>query len=45
MPNVEQSLQRYNAAFKDLPVTLPALAETELHAMHLYVLNVIEEMN
>ena len=30
--------QRYNAAFKDLPVTLPALAKTELHAMHLYVI-------
>lgn len=29
---------RYNAAFKDLPVTLPALAETQLHAMHLYVI-------
>ena len=29
---------RYNAAFKDLPVTLPSLAETELHAMHLYVI-------
>ena len=29
---------RYNAAFKDLPVTLPALPETELHAMHLYVI-------
>jgi dTDP-4-amino-4,6-dideoxygalactose transaminase len=29
---------RYNAAFKDLPVTLPALTETELHAMHLYVI-------
>ena len=29
---------RYNAAFKDLPATLPALAETELHAMHLYVI-------
>ena len=28
----------YNAAFKDLPLTLPALAETELHAMHLYVI-------
>ena len=28
---------RYNAAFKDLPVTLPSLTETELHAMHLYV--------
>ena len=30
--------QRYNEAFKDLPITLPALAETELHAMHLYVI-------
>ena len=29
---------RYNSAFKDLPVTLPALKETELHAMHLYVI-------
>ena len=29
---------RYNAAFKDLPVTLPTLSETELHAMHLYVI-------
>jgi dTDP-4-amino-4,6-dideoxygalactose transaminase len=29
---------RYNSAFKDLPVTLPALPETELHAMHLYVI-------
>ena len=23
---------------KDLPITLPALSETELHAMHLYVI-------
>ena len=29
---------RYNEGFKDLPITLPALAETELHAMHLYVI-------
>jgi dTDP-4-amino-4,6-dideoxygalactose transaminase len=29
---------RYNEDFKDLPITLPALAETELHAMHLYVI-------
>ena len=29
---------RYNKAFKDLPITLPSLAETELHAMHLYVI-------
>jgi dTDP-4-amino-4,6-dideoxygalactose transaminase len=29
---------RYNTSFKDLPVTLPALSETELHAMHLYVI-------
>ena len=29
---------RYNEAFKDLPITLPALCETELHAMHLYVI-------
>ena len=28
----------YNSAFKDLPVTIPALSETELHAMHLYVI-------
>ncbi len=28
----------YNEAFKDLPITLPVLAETELHAMHLYVI-------
>jgi dTDP-4-amino-4,6-dideoxygalactose transaminase len=29
---------RYNEGFKDLPITLPALAENELHAMHLYVI-------
>jgi dTDP-4-amino-4,6-dideoxygalactose transaminase len=29
---------RYNAAFKDLEVTLPPFPETELHAMHLYVI-------
>jgi dTDP-4-amino-4,6-dideoxygalactose transaminase len=29
---------RYNKGFKDLPITLPALADTELHAMHLYVI-------
>jgi dTDP-4-amino-4,6-dideoxygalactose transaminase len=29
---------RYNAAFKDLPLTLPTLSETQLHAMHLYVI-------
>jgi dTDP-4-amino-4,6-dideoxygalactose transaminase len=29
---------QYNAAFKELPLTLPSLAETELHAMHLYVI-------
>jgi dTDP-4-amino-4,6-dideoxygalactose transaminase len=29
---------RYNSAFKDLPVNLPTFAETELHAMHLYVI-------
>ena len=29
---------RYNEAFKDSPITLPALAETEFHAMHLYVI-------
>ena len=28
----------YNEGFKDLPITLPALAENELHAMHLYVI-------
>ncbi len=28
----------YNEAFKDLPITLPVLANTELHAMHLYVI-------
>jgi dTDP-4-amino-4,6-dideoxygalactose transaminase len=30
--------RRYHEAFKDLPITLPALVETELHAMHLYVI-------
>ena len=30
--------QRYNAAFKDSPVTLPILVKNELHAMHLYVI-------
>ena len=29
---------RYNEGFKDLPITLPALAVTEVHAMHLYVI-------
>ena len=29
---------RYNQAFQDLPITLPALNENELHAMHLYVI-------
>jgi dTDP-3-amino-3,4,6-trideoxy-alpha-D-glucose transaminase len=29
---------RYNEGFYELPITLPALAETELHAMHLYVI-------
>ena len=29
---------RYNEGFKDFPITLPALVETELHAMHLYVI-------
>jgi dTDP-4-amino-4,6-dideoxygalactose transaminase len=29
---------RYNAGFKELPVTLPTLHENELHAMHLYVI-------
>jgi dTDP-4-amino-4,6-dideoxygalactose transaminase len=29
---------RYNQAFQDLPITLPALSETELHAMHLHVI-------
>ena len=28
----------YNEGFKELPLTLPALADTELHAMHLYVI-------
>ena len=28
----------YNKLFKDLPITLPSLSETELHAMHLYVI-------
>ena len=29
---------RYNQAFQDLPTSLPALSENELHAMHLYVI-------
>ena len=29
---------RYNQAFQDLPITIPALNENELHAMHLYVI-------
>jgi dTDP-4-amino-4,6-dideoxygalactose transaminase len=29
---------RYNEGFKELPLTLPALSENELHAMHLYVI-------
>ena len=29
---------RYNQAFQDLPITLPALSDNELHAMHLYVI-------
>jgi dTDP-4-amino-4,6-dideoxygalactose transaminase len=29
---------RYNQAFQDLPITLPAFSEKELHAMHLYVI-------
>ena len=29
---------KYNEAFKDLSITLPAMNETELHAMHLYVI-------
>ena len=29
---------RYNEGFKKLPITLPALKENELHAMHLYVI-------
>ncbi len=29
---------RYNDAFKDLPITLPALNDNELHSMHLYVI-------
>ena len=28
----------YNEGFKELPITLPALNENELHAMHLYVI-------
>jgi dTDP-4-amino-4,6-dideoxygalactose transaminase len=30
--------RRYNEGFKELPITLPALYENELHAMHLYVI-------
>ena len=29
---------QYNVVFKELPLTLPSLAVTELHAMHLYVI-------
>ena len=29
---------RYNQAFQDLPISLPAMSEKELHAMHLYVI-------
>ena len=29
---------RYNAGFKELPITLPSFSEKELHAMHLYVI-------
>jgi dTDP-4-amino-4,6-dideoxygalactose transaminase len=29
---------RYNHAFQDLPINLPALNENQLHAMHLYVI-------
>jgi dTDP-4-amino-4,6-dideoxygalactose transaminase len=29
---------RYNQAFQDLPITLPAFSLNELHAMHLYVI-------
>jgi dTDP-4-amino-4,6-dideoxygalactose transaminase len=29
---------RYNEGFKELPITLPALYENQLHAMHLYVI-------
>jgi dTDP-4-amino-4,6-dideoxygalactose transaminase len=29
---------RYNEGFKELPITLPALHENQLHAMHLYVI-------
>lgn len=29
---------KYNEAFKELPMTLPHLPENELHAMHLYVI-------
>jgi dTDP-4-amino-4,6-dideoxygalactose transaminase len=28
----------YNEGFKELPITLPALSESEIHAMHLYVI-------
>ena len=28
----------YNEGFKELPITLPAFSENELHAMHLYVI-------
>ena len=29
---------RYNQAFQDLPIILPAFSENDLHAMHLYVI-------
>ena len=29
---------KYNQAFRELPITLPCLPENELHAMHLYVI-------
>ena len=29
---------RYNEGLKDFPITLPTLADNELHAMHLYVI-------
>jgi dTDP-4-amino-4,6-dideoxygalactose transaminase len=31
---------RYNSAFKGLPITLPTIHPDELHAMHLYVIEV-----
>ena len=31
---------KYNQAFKELPIALPALSENELHALHLYVIDI-----